>query len=211
MPEVGGSYLLTLDVPGGNNSTSAVVEVRSAATGVTSTPPTTDVGGSGTSWEAIFGPIDTVGWFVATWTVTGSGAGVKSSRFYVVPTLEGFSVWPPSLADLKLDMGDRDDQDDSRDDSLSMVLDAAISKVRSMKRSIYDVAAEEQSGVVLPPPPAHLVLGTLRLAARWHSRRSSWDNVTNIGDVSAPVPGFDSDIDRLLEVGRFTRPQDAFA
>jgi hypothetical protein len=207
MPEVGGSYLLTLDVPGGDNSTSAAVDVTDPIGG-TSSPP---VGAVGTSWEAIYGPITAVGWFVARWTVTGAGEGVKSGRFYVVPTPEGFGVWPPSLADLKLDMGDRDDQDDANDDKMSMVLDAAIARVRKIKRSSYDVAAEEQSGLVLPPPTADIVLGTLRLAARWHSRRSTWDNLAAAGDGQVIVPGYDSDIERLLEVGRFTRPQDAFA
>jgi hypothetical protein len=211
MPELGGTYELTLDVPGADPGTSASVVVT-APSGATDTPAAT-ASSDKTEWTADFGPIDEIGWYVHRWTVTGAGQGVKSGRFYVTPTVEGFGVWPPSVADMKLDMGDRDDQDDTSDDKLSMVLDAAISHVRQIKRSIYDVAAEEQSGVVLPPPPVKIILGTIRLAARLHSRRGSWDNLASTGgDLGSQIiPSYDSDIERLLETGRFTRAQDAFA
>jgi hypothetical protein len=210
MPEYGGSYLLTLDVPGADVSTVATVTVTDPAG--SSTAPTATANADNSEWSATYGPITTaVGWFVSRWTVTGEGQGVKSTRFYVTPTPEGFGVWPPSLADLKVDMGDRDDQDDSKDPGLSMVLDAAIAHVRKIKRSTYDVAAEEVSGVVLPPPTVDIILGTLRLAARLHSRRGTWDNMIRVDGGASIVASYDSDIERLLETGRFTRPQDAFA
>lgn len=211
MPEVGGSYELTLDVPGADPGTSASVVVTDPA-GAPMTPAATS-NADKTLWTADYGPITLPGWFVHRWTVTGAGQGVKSGRFYVVPTPQGFGVWPPSVADMKLDMGDRDDQDDTYDDRLSMVLDAAISHVRGIKRTIYDVAEEEESGLVLPPPPLKIILGTMRLAARLHSRRSSWDNLAAAGaDMGSQIiPSYDSDIERLLETGRFTRAQDAFA
>lgn len=210
MPEVGGSYLLTLDVPGADITTAAEVVVTHATTGGTSNPTVEgDVIGQ---FEAVFGPIVDIGWYVARWTVTGAGANVKSNRFYVAPTADGFGVWPPSLMDLRVDMGDRDDQDDSRDDRMSMVLDAAVEHVRRIKGWKYDLAAVEESGVVRLPPTADLILGTLRFAGRWHQRRSTPDNLATLGDAGGlVVPGYDSDIERLLQVGRFTPVSEAFA
>lgn len=211
MPEFGGSYLLTLDVPGADNTTSASVVVTAARTGTTESLSELSSGDK-TQWSAVFGPIVETGWFIARWTVTGQGANVKSNRFYVAPTPDGFGVWPPSLVDLRIDMGDRDDQDDSRDDRMSMVLDAAIEHVRRIKGWKYDLAAVEESGVVKPPPTADLILGTLRFAGRWHQRRSTPDNLATLGDAGGlVVPGYDSDIERMLQVGRFTPASEAFA
>jgi hypothetical protein len=210
MPELGGSYLLTLSVPGGDNSTAATLAVTHASTGTVESPSVS--ADSDAAYSAVFGPIDAFGWYVATWTVTGTGANVKSSRFYVAPTPDGFGVWPPSLVDLRVDMGDRDDQDDSKDPSMSMVLDAAVQHVRDIKGWKYDIAAVEESGVVKVAPTAALILGTIRLAARWHSRRSTQDNLMTLGDAGGlVVPGYDSDIERLLQVGRFTPMSEAFA
>lgn len=210
MPEIGGAYLLTLDVPGADNTTAATVTVTSAASGTESAPSATS-NAAKTAWSAVFAPVVSAGWHVVAWTVTGTGQGVKSSRFYVIPTLEGFGVWPPSLADLKVDAGDRDDQDDSQDDRLSMVLDAAISHVRRIKATVYDVAEEEQSGVDLDPPPISLVLGTIRLALRLHARRGTWDNMIKVGDGAAIVASYDADIERLLQTGRFVPMSQGFA
>lgn len=211
MPEIGGSYLLTLSVPGADNSTSAALTVTDS-TGSSTTVPSGTASGSPTAWEAVYGPIAAAGWYVARWTVTGAGANVKSSRFYVAMTPDGFGVWPPSLVDLRVDMGDRDDQDDSKDDRMSMVLDAAIQHVRNIKGWKYDLAAVEESGVVKPPPTVDIILGTLRFAGRWHSRRSAPDNLVTLGDAGGlVVPGFDSDIERLLQVGRYAKASEAFA
>lgn len=210
MPELGGSYLLTLTVPGGDNTTGAAVTVTHAATGTVTSPVVSP--DSDTSFSAVVEEIAAFGWYVATWTVTGTGANVKSSRFYVAPTPDGFGVWPPSLVDLRIDMGDRDDQDDSRDDRMSQVLDAAIDHVRDIKGWKYDIAAVEESGVVREPPTVSLILGTMRLAARWHQRRSTSDNLMTLGDAGGMVvPGYDSDIERLLQIGRFQPMSEAFA
>lgn len=212
MPEIGGGYLLTLDVPNGAVDTEATVEVTIAATGSASSPTASaDDAPANTAWSATYTPITAAGWHVAVWTVTGTGAGVKSARFYVIPGVEGYGVWPPSLSDLKLDMGDRDDQDDSQDDRLSMVLDAAIAHVRRIKATVYDVAEEEVSGLDLAAPPSSLVLGTLRLAARLHSRRGTFDNMIRSGDASVIVASYDSDIERLLQTGRFLPMSQSFA
>jgi hypothetical protein len=209
MPELGGAYLLTLTVPGGDITTDATVVVTHASTGTTTTPT---VEGGEDSWSAVVPAIADVGWYVARWTVTGLGANVKSTRFYVALTPDGFGVWPPSLVDLRVDMGDRDDQDDSKDDRMSMVLDAAIEHVRRIKGWRYDLAAVEESGVVREPPTADLILGTLRFAGRWHSRRSAPDNLSTLGDAGGlVVPGFDSDIERLLQVGRYQPASESFA
>jgi hypothetical protein len=209
MPEVGGSYTITLSVPGGDGTTDAEVEVTHAPTGATFAPT---VEGADTSWSAVMASIASYGWYVARWTITGAGANVKSSRFYVAPTPDGFGVWPPSLMDLRTDMGDRDLSDDGKDDMMIMVLDAAIEHVRKIKGWKYDLAEVAESGVVLLPPTPDLILGTLRFAGRWHSRRSAPDNLVTMGDAGGlVVPGFDSDIERLLQVGRYTPASEAFA
>lgn len=209
MPEVGGSYLITLSVPGGDETTDADVVVTHAPTGATFSPT---VEGEDTSWSALMTAIASFGWYVARWTITGTGANVKSSRFYVAPTPDGFGVWPPSLMDLRTDMGDRNLSDDGKDDMMSMVLDAAVEHVRKIKGWKYDLAEVEESGVVKLAPTPDIILGTLRFAGRWHSRRTAPDNLVTMGDAGGlVVPGFDSDIERLLQVGRYTPASEAFA
>jgi hypothetical protein len=212
VPEIDGSYLLTLSVPEGDNTTFAVVAVRDPAGELVSPAPTPTGSGGGTAWSAAL-TVDMAGWWIATWTVTGAGTGVKSSRFYVTATPTGFGTWPPCLSDLKTDMGDRDEQDDSKDGPLSMVLDAAIAKVRDLKGDVFDLGGESaESGGELADPDADLILGTLRLAARWHTRRGSTDNLVSLGDAgSAVVPSYDSDIERLLRIGRFAPVDRMFA
>lgn len=209
MPEVGGSYTITLSVPGGDETTDAAVEVTHASTGTVTSPTVT---GEETSWSALIDAVVSYGWYVATWTITGTGANVRSTRFYAAPTLDGFGVWPPSLTDLRLDMGDRDETDDSKDDRMIIVLDPAIEHVRKLKGWKYDLAEVEQSGAALLAPTPDIILGTLRLAGRWHQRRVTPDNLATLGDAGGlVVPGYDSDIERLLQIGRYTPASEAFA
>ena len=214
MPEVGGSYTLSLSVAGGGVGTDATVVVV-APDGST---PTVTPTGSATAWEAVVSPVSVAGWWLARWTVTGLGAGVKSQRFYVAPTPTGWGVWPPCLSDVKVDMGRAgDDQDDTEDAELSMVLDAAIVKVVELKGSTFDLDddPEGESGEsgVRAAPDAALILGTIRLARRWHDRRRSPGNVAPAGgDLGmAVLPGYDADIERMLRIGRYARMQDSFA
>lgn len=52
-------------------------------------------------------------------------------------------------------------------------------------------------------PDDDLVLGTLRLAGRWHTRRRSPDLLVDGGEMgTSRVPTIDADIDRLLRIGR---------
>lgn len=56
----------------------------------------------------------------------------------------------------------------------------------------------------LPAPDADLVLGTLRLAGRWHTRRRSPDGLVGVGELgSTRVPLVDPDIQQLLRIGRW--------
>lgn len=212
MPELGGSYVATLAVAGGGAGTVATCTVV-APDGTT---PSITPSGSGTAWEAVI-PTPIAGWWLVRWTVTGAGAGVKSKRFYVTPTPTMFGVWPPCLADLKIDMGDRDDQDDSKDAQLSIVLDAAVSKVRTLKGHRFDldddpVGESTESGGWLNAPTPDVILGTIRLAWRWWERKRSPDGMITVGELgSANIPGWDNDIDRLLRIGRYAEPEDAFA
>lgn len=109
-------------------------------------------------------------------------------------------AWPPVLADLKLDLGVEDDRDDPR---LGQVLDAAVGFVQRVRAGDFNFDADPES--TLPAPTADLVLGTLRLAGRYHTRRRSPDGLVQMAELGASrVSSYDPDIDRLLGIGRFT-------
>lgn len=113
-------------------------------------------------------------------------------------------MWPPTLDELKDDM--KIDLDDTRDDvRLAQVFDAAVVFVARQRRSSFNFDGDLSSA--LPEPTADIVLGTLRLAGRWHIRRRSPDALIQMADMGASrVPSFDPDIDRLLGIGRFAGP-----
>lgn len=110
-------------------------------------------------------------------------------------------AWPPNLTALKLDMKITDDRDDLR---LQQVLDAAVSWVAERRRSSFNFDGDVVSD--LPDPTASIELGTLRLAARWHARRRSPDALIEVAEFGASrIPAFDSDIERLLGIGRYRK------
>lgn len=105
--------------------------------------------------------------------------------------------WPPTLADLKRDLNVQPEfvRDDA---SLLDQLAAAIAWVVERKQ-------DPITGLYVPgPDTADVALGTVRLAGRWFTRRSSPDGTIAMGDLgTTTVPGFDSDIERLLSIGRY--------
>lgn len=110
--------------------------------------------------------------------------------------------WPPNLDDLKSDMRITDTRDDVR---LQDQLDAARAFVRAVHGGRFNVDADPFSP--LPTPDADMALGTVRLAARWHTRGRSPDGLVQSGDLgSARVSSFDADIDRQLRIGRHALP-----
>lgn len=112
-------------------------------------------------------------------------------------------TWPPDLdEDLKKDLG-IDAEDTARDAEYRQVLDAAVAKVEEIRGGDFNFTADPLSD--LPEPTADLVLGTVRLAGRWHTRRRSPDGLIQMDQLgSSRVPSFDPDIDRLLGIGRYT-------
>lgn len=114
------------------------------------------------------------------------------------------STWPPTLQELKDDLGK--DADDTRDDErLTTVLDAAVELVEYYRSASYNFAADPLCD--LPDPPQRVRMGTLRLAGRWHTRRRSPDGLIEMKELGAStVPSFDPDIDRMLSLGRFAEP-----
>jgi hypothetical protein len=115
-----------------------------------------------------------------------------------------FEAWPPTLADLKIDM-QIDDDDDRLDDALTPVLAAAVSFIEGQHDETFDFAGE--SGSTLLVPDVDLMVGTCRLAWRWHTRRRSPDALIDMGQMgSGRIPSFDPDIDRLCRLGRFAPP-----
>lgn len=118
------------------------------------------------------------------------------------------ATWPPALADLKKDMdgdvGGADDPD--RDARLTQVLDAAVAFVERARGGEVNFAGTDPLPVGLDPVTDDLVLGTLRLAARYNTRRRSPDLLIDGGDLgTSRVPGGDPDIERLLRVGRYAK------
>ncbi len=111
-------------------------------------------------------------------------------------------TWPPTLDELKTDMGVTDTRDDAR---LQLVLDASVAFVQRV-RSDLEYASDSTTGK--PEPGGDVRLGTLRLASRWHTRRRSPDALVTMGVEmgSARVPSLDPDIERLLRIGRHVRP-----
>ncbi|WP_435583376.1 hypothetical protein [Amycolatopsis thermoflava] len=111
-------------------------------------------------------------------------------------------AWPPTLAMVKNDqkIPPEDDRDDVR---LQQVLDAAISFVQR-RRPQFNYDNDPLSD--LPEPTQDHILGTMRLAYRWHVRRRSPDALVAMGaEGSARVPSFDPDIEQMLRIGRFAR------
>lgn len=109
--------------------------------------------------------------------------------------------WPPSLAELKADMG-IDAADTRDDDRLTVQLAAAVAFVERVRGGSFNFTGAVLSD--LPDPTADLTLGTLRLTARWHTRRRSPDALVSMGELgSVRVPSFDPDIERLLGIGRY--------
>lgn len=111
------------------------------------------------------------------------------------------STWPPPLDELKIDA--KIDDDDTRDDNrLEQTLAAAVAFVERVHVGRYDFTTPP--GVLLPAPPIDMLLGTIRLAVRWHDRRRSPDALIALGELGASrVPSFDVDIDRMLRIGRY--------
>lgn len=109
------------------------------------------------------------------------------------------ATWPPDLDAFKLDadlLGD-----DRSDEALQVTLDAAVEYVERIHAGIFQFVVDPESS--LPLPDEDLVLGTLRLARRWDVRRQSVDGIVVQGEVSNIVPSFDTDMERLLRIGRF--------
>jgi hypothetical protein len=109
--------------------------------------------------------------------------------------------WPPTLDDLKVDLKIDDDRDDVR---LQQTLDAAIAFVKRVRPDLkFDVDPLCDD----PMPDADFVLGTIRLAGRWHVRRRSPDGLIDAGDMgTSRIPGVDVDIARMLGIDRFRGP-----
>lgn len=110
--------------------------------------------------------------------------------------------WPPALAILKEDASIPDDRDDTR---LQLVLSAAVVVVQRLREGEVNFAGDPDSD--LPAPDEDLVLGTVRMAWRWHVRRRSPDALVSLTDLGATrVPTFDPDVEMLLQIGRHRGP-----
>jgi hypothetical protein len=114
--------------------------------------------------------------------------------------------WPLGLDDLKDDLDVADD-DTRNDATLTRQLAAAIDFVADFHAGRYEFGEGAFAGVsTLPLPPQQMRLGIIRLAGRWFNRRRSPDGVITMGDLGTQnIPGFDTDLERQLEMGRQQR------
>jgi hypothetical protein len=115
-------------------------------------------------------------------------------------------TWPLTVEDLAKDMYGEENSDPSLWDAeqLQMVLDAAVAWVRpKWPRINWDGAVTIPP---LPDPGQDLMLGILRLAARWHNRRSSPNGLVDMGEMGGSrITTYDPDIDRMLRLGRWSK------
>lgn len=114
------------------------------------------------------------------------------------------TTWPPTLTQLKADA--KVDVADTRFDTLlTECLNAAIAYVERVRTDV-NFDDESESDAPATPVTDDLVLGTLRYARRLVYRADApGGNVIVDGVGASPLPSFDSDIDRLLRVGRYAR------
>lgn len=127
--------------------------------------------------------------------------------------------WPPTLVELKDELSSTPGTPgvpvgDTRDDTkLQRYLDAAVSFVERVRPQfnytadpVFVTDADTELQVEVPEPTPDIVLGTLRLAIRWNTRRRSPDGLVAMAEqATARIPSFDPDIDRLLGIGRYRK------
>jgi hypothetical protein len=111
--------------------------------------------------------------------------------------------WPPTVADLKVDMGIQAD-DIRKDDQLSIDLGAAFDFAAERKQGKYRFDLTDPDQLQMPEPDRDFRLGILRLAARWNERRRTKDGTVQMQELGiGRVASSDADIDRMLRLGRF--------
>lgn len=111
-------------------------------------------------------------------------------------------AFPPSVGAVKVDLRIDDPFDD---EALQLCTDAAIDFVRRRLGGTYNLDDDPFS--TLPGTPSDVVLGTVRLAGRWYSRRRSPDGLIASADFgTSRIPSIDADIERLLRIGRYAGP-----
>lgn len=105
------------------------------------------------------------------------------------------ATWPPLLEDLQRDMKLTDvTLTDEQVEQLEQTLAAAIAYV---ERTRSDLDFTDSLG-------DDLMLGTLRYARRLDLRRETPVGLMVLdGITSTTIPGWDSDIERLLQIGRY--------
>lgn len=118
--------------------------------------------------------------------------------------------WPPTIDEFKAHLrtrGETTDVLDDDEDRLTLPLQAAVAEVERIHAGRYQFVDPPDPESPLPVPGANLILGTLMLAARLHTRKRSPDGLIDMGEMgSSRIPSFDPDIDRLLRIGRHAIP-----
>lgn len=119
----------------------------------------------------------------------------------------GQQVWPPTLADLKRDA--RGQVKDIEDDILQDVLDEAVDYVEDVRKDDLAFTPDRIDSCHRPPNRTE-IKGTIRLALRWHFRRRALQGFVDSGELGVQrIPATDSDIERMLKIGRYRRPATA--
>jgi hypothetical protein len=105
----------------------------------------------------------------------------------------------------EIDQEDQGDLSEADEQRLQRVFGAAVEFVERIHRGRYNFSGGPSD---LPLPGETLKLGTVMLARRWDTRRRSPQGLVAMAELGAArVPSFDSDIDRLLRLGRHAIPR----
>lgn len=90
-------------------------------------------------------------------------------------------AWPPTVDDLKRDLGITSDDERPADTAVLVdMLAAAIAKVIELRARTVNFTGAPST---LPSPGADLALGAVRLAGRWYTRRRSPDGLMAAGEL----------------------------
>lgn len=136
MPDVGDLATATLTVSPFDGTTSAALHVT--APDATTSDPTPTTADSGATWTAVV-TYDQAGWWLLSWTVTGTGAGVEHQKVWVsaAPTVPPFAPVYTTMEMVKASLISGGDTPAVRDELLQQ-------KIVSASRSIEDHCGRRQ-------------------------------------------------------------------
>jgi hypothetical protein len=119
--------------------------------------------------------------------------------------MPGWVTLDELVNELQEDADTEEELSDAERLRLVRVFDAAVEFVEIIHGARFNFTGQISP---LPLPRKTIILGTLMLAKRWHTRRRSPEMLVAAADMGAArVPWIDEDINRLLKLGRHAYPE----